>query len=69
MRQAGQVDFVSAPARAHERAGSWYRDVLGLPASEYTAGEVEDSGAGHMGFIRDPDGNVVILHRRHAPRG
>jgi hypothetical protein len=21
-----------------------------------------------MGFVKDPDGNVVILHRRYAPR-
>jgi catechol 2,3-dioxygenase-like lactoylglutathione lyase family enzyme len=30
---------------------------------------IEDSGVCHMGFVRDPDGNVVILHRRYAPRG
>ena len=29
---------------------------------------VEDSGVCHMGFVKDPDGNVVILHRRYAPR-
>jgi predicted enzyme related to lactoylglutathione lyase len=29
---------------------------------------LEDSGVCHMGFIKDPDGNVVILHRRYAPR-
>jgi catechol 2,3-dioxygenase-like lactoylglutathione lyase family enzyme len=29
---------------------------------------VEDSGVCHMGFFRDPDGNVIILHRRYAPR-
>jgi catechol 2,3-dioxygenase-like lactoylglutathione lyase family enzyme len=28
---------------------------------------VEDSGVCHMGFVRDPDGNVLILHRRYAP--
>jgi catechol 2,3-dioxygenase-like lactoylglutathione lyase family enzyme len=30
---------------------------------------VEDSGVCHMGFVKDPDGNVLILHRRYAPRG
>jgi catechol 2,3-dioxygenase-like lactoylglutathione lyase family enzyme len=30
---------------------------------------IEDSGVCHMGFVKDPDGNVVILHRRYAPRG
>jgi hypothetical protein len=26
-----------------------------------------DTGVCHMGFFRDPDGNVLILHRRYAP--
>jgi catechol 2,3-dioxygenase-like lactoylglutathione lyase family enzyme len=29
---------------------------------------IEDSGVCHLGFVRDPDGNVLILHRRYAPR-
>jgi predicted enzyme related to lactoylglutathione lyase len=29
---------------------------------------IEDTGVCHMGFVKDPDGNVVILHRRYAPR-
>ncbi len=29
---------------------------------------IEDSGVCHMGFCKDPDGNVLILHRRYAPR-
>jgi catechol 2,3-dioxygenase-like lactoylglutathione lyase family enzyme len=113
-----QVDFVSVPTRDIARSADWYRDVLGLPVSEYTAAEVEtpnvtlsfwnpeaegeefvpnaagfalrvadveaaveevraaggevmgivDSGVCHMGFVKDPDGNVIILHRRYAPR-
>jgi catechol 2,3-dioxygenase-like lactoylglutathione lyase family enzyme len=113
-----QVDFVSVPTRDSVRAVAWYRDVLGLPASEFSEGEVEtpnltlafwnpeedgepfvpnengvalrvadvqaaveevraaggvvlgveDSGVCHMGFVKDPDGNVLILHRRYAPR-
>jgi catechol 2,3-dioxygenase-like lactoylglutathione lyase family enzyme len=116
--QVEQVDFVSLPTRDFARAVAWYRDVLGLAASEYSEGEVEtsnvtlsfwkpeeqgepfvpnenglalrvanveeaveevsaaggvvlgieDSGVCHMGFVKDPDGNVVILHRRYAPR-
>jgi catechol 2,3-dioxygenase-like lactoylglutathione lyase family enzyme len=31
-------------------------------------GETVDSGVCHMAFCRDPDGNVLILHRRYAPR-
>ncbi len=117
--QVEQVDFVSVPTRDTARAAAWYRDVLGLPVSEYAEGEIEtpnltlsfwvpeeqgeafvpnengvalrvadvhaaveearaagaevigieDSGVCHMGFVKDPDGNVLILHRRYAPRG
>jgi catechol 2,3-dioxygenase-like lactoylglutathione lyase family enzyme len=115
-----QVDFVTVPTRDVERAVAWYRDVLGLPVSEKTKGEVEtpnvtlsfwnpenegiefkpneagfalrvadveearreleakgvefigetyDSSVCLMGFLKDPDGNVVILHRRYKPHG
>jgi catechol 2,3-dioxygenase-like lactoylglutathione lyase family enzyme len=98
---------------------AWYLDVLGLPESEVTDGELEapnvtlsfwepereglafvaneaglalrvpgvaaaraeleargvefvaetwDSGVCHFAAFRDPDGNVLILHRRYAPR-
>jgi catechol 2,3-dioxygenase-like lactoylglutathione lyase family enzyme len=30
---------------------------------------IEDSGVCHMGFVKDLDGNVLILHRRYKPRG
>jgi len=116
--QVEQVDFVSVPTRDYERAVACYRDVLGLPVSDFAQGEVEtpnltlsfwrpedqgepfvpnengvalrvadvgaaveeiraaggvvmgveDTGVCHMGFVKDPDGNVVILHRRYAPR-
>lgn len=113
------VDFVSVPTRDTARAVAWYRDVLGLPESTVTEGEVEtanvtlsfweperenlafspneagfalrvpdvaaaraeleakgvefvaetwDSGVCHFAAFRDPDGNVLILHRRYAPR-
>ena len=26
-----------------------------------------DSGSCHMAFLKDPDGNALILHRRYAP--
>ena len=112
------VDFVAVPTRDSARAVAFYRDVLGLPESEYTPGEIEapnltlsfwnpeeqgesfvpnengialrvadvaaaieemraagaevigiqDSGVCRMGFCKDPDGNVVILHKRYEPR-
>jgi catechol 2,3-dioxygenase-like lactoylglutathione lyase family enzyme len=116
--QVEQVDFVSVPTRDMPRSLAFYREVLGLPESEYSDGEletpnvtlsfwspeadgepfqantagiglrvadveaaveefraaggevigIEDSGVCHMGFVKDPDGNVLILHRRYAPK-
>ena len=114
-----QVDFITVPTRDVKRSVEFYRDVLGLPESEYQGAEIEtpnvtlafwnpdedgvefqpniagfalrvddvsaakreleskgveflgdpvDTGVCHMGFFKDPDGNVVILHRRYAPR-
>jgi catechol 2,3-dioxygenase-like lactoylglutathione lyase family enzyme len=31
------------------------------------AGETLDTGACHMAHFADPDGNVLMLHRRYAP--
>jgi catechol 2,3-dioxygenase-like lactoylglutathione lyase family enzyme len=36
-----QVDFLSVPTRDVARAVAFYRDVLGLPPSEVSEGEVE----------------------------
>jgi catechol 2,3-dioxygenase-like lactoylglutathione lyase family enzyme len=116
--QVEQVDFVSVPTRDLKRALAFYHEVLGLPESEYSDGEletpnvtlsfwnpeadgepfqantagvglrvadveaaveefraaggevigIEDSGVCHMGFVKDLDGNVLILHRRYAPK-
>ncbi len=30
---------------------------------------VQDSGVCHMGFVKDTEGNVLILHKRYAPHG
>jgi catechol 2,3-dioxygenase-like lactoylglutathione lyase family enzyme len=119
MIEVEQVDFVTLPTRDVSRAVAFYRDVFGLPVSEFADGEVEapnvtlsfwnperdgeefapnvaglalrvadveaaveevcaagaevmgieDTGVCHMGFVKDPDGNTVILHRRYASRG
>ena len=49
---------VTDVAAAVEEARSAGAEVVGL----------EDTGVCHMGFCKDPDGNVVILHRRYAAR-
>jgi predicted enzyme related to lactoylglutathione lyase len=50
-----RVEDVERAVAEVEAAGA---EVLGI----------EDSGICHMGFIKDPDGNVLILHRRYAPK-
>jgi hypothetical protein len=30
-------------------------------------GDVLDTGVCHMAFFKDPDGNDLMLHHRHAP--
>ena len=40
MRVEG-VDFISIPARSAARAVAWYHEVLGLPKSDVTEGELE----------------------------
>jgi catechol 2,3-dioxygenase-like lactoylglutathione lyase family enzyme len=113
------VDFVSVPTRDVAASVAWYQEVLGLPASTVSPGEMEtpnvtlgfwnpeaeglpfvaneagialrvpdvdaaraeleargvqfvaptwDSGVCRLAAFRDPDGNVLILHRRYAPR-
>jgi catechol 2,3-dioxygenase-like lactoylglutathione lyase family enzyme len=47
-----RVDFVSVPVTDLERSTAFYRDTLGLC---------------HMAHFSDPDGNVLMLHRRYAP--
>jgi catechol 2,3-dioxygenase-like lactoylglutathione lyase family enzyme len=49
------ADVAAAVEEVREAGG----EVLGI----------EDSGVCHMGFVKDPDGNVLILHRRYVPRG
>jgi catechol 2,3-dioxygenase-like lactoylglutathione lyase family enzyme len=38
-----------------------------LEAKGVNIAGVEDTGVCHMGFLQDPDGNWVILHRRYKP--
>jgi catechol 2,3-dioxygenase-like lactoylglutathione lyase family enzyme len=56
---AGLALRVEDVAAAVEEARTAGAEVIGI----------EDTGVCHMGFVKDPDGNVLILHRRYAPRG
>jgi len=56
--ESGVALRVADVEAAVEEARAGGADVMGI----------EDTGVCHMGFVRDPDGNVIILHRRYAPR-
>ena len=56
--EAGIALRVADVAAAVEEARTVGAEVIGI----------EDTGVCHMGFVKDPDGNVLILHRRYAPR-
>jgi catechol 2,3-dioxygenase-like lactoylglutathione lyase family enzyme len=55
---AGVALRVADVAAAVDEARAAGAEVLGI----------EDTGVCHMGFVKDPDGNVLILHRRYAPK-
>jgi catechol 2,3-dioxygenase-like lactoylglutathione lyase family enzyme len=40
-----------------------------LEAKGVTFDDTIDSGVCHMAHFRDPDGNILMLHHRYAPRG
>jgi catechol 2,3-dioxygenase-like lactoylglutathione lyase family enzyme len=44
------------------------RAELEVKGVEFTA-DTFDTGVCHMALFRDPDGNDLMLHRRHAPYG
>ena len=51
-----QVDDVQAArAELEERGVSFLGDIF-------------DTGVCHMAFLKDPDGNALMLHHRYAPR-
>lgn len=50
------------------RVGDVPEAVEEVRAAGGTVIGIEDSGVCTMGFVEDPDGNVLILHRRYAPR-
>ena len=50
------------------RVGDVHEAISELRAAGAEIIGIEDSGVCHMGFVKDPDGNVLILHRRYAPK-
>jgi catechol 2,3-dioxygenase-like lactoylglutathione lyase family enzyme len=50
------------------RVGDVHEAVSEMRAAGAEVIGIEDSGVCHMGYVKDPDGNVLILHRRYAPK-
>ena len=46
-----------------------YYDAAMRHINDWWLGETHDTGVCHMAPFTDPDGNVLMLHRRYAPRG
>ena len=55
-----QVDFISIPTRDVSRAVAFYRDVLGLPESEYTPAEVETPNVTLSFWNPEKDGEEFV---------
>ena len=56
--------YFSVALRVPDVAASMERVRAGGVEPEFP--EAYDSGVCHMGFVRDPDGNALMLHRRYA---
>jgi catechol 2,3-dioxygenase-like lactoylglutathione lyase family enzyme len=63
-----QVDFISIPTRDAARAMAWYRDILGLPESAVSPGELEtpnvtlsfwEPGRDDLSFVANEAGFAV----------
>lgn len=48
-------DFAAAKAELETRGVAFFSDTI-------------DSGVCHQAFFKDPDGNVLGIHNRYAPR-
>jgi catechol 2,3-dioxygenase-like lactoylglutathione lyase family enzyme len=66
--EADGEPFVANSAGVGLRVPDVHRAVEEVRAAGAEVIGIEDSGVCHMGFVKDPDGNVLILHRRYAPR-
>jgi catechol 2,3-dioxygenase-like lactoylglutathione lyase family enzyme len=55
-----QMDFVSVPTRDVARSIAFYRDVLGLPESEVTDGEIETPNVTLSFWNPETDGEEFV---------
>jgi catechol 2,3-dioxygenase-like lactoylglutathione lyase family enzyme len=60
-------EFVTNPAGFALRVDDVEEALEEVRAAGGEVRGLVDTGVCNMGFIHDPDGNTVILHRRYAP--
>ena len=63
-----QVDHGGWPEfQLGENVSLYLVDPTNIAEGVAFAGETFDTGVCHMAHFTDPDGNVLMLHRRYAP--
>ena len=67
--EADGEEFVPSVGGFALRVGDVARAVEEVRAAGAEVIGIDDTGVCHMGFVKDPDGNTLILPRRYAPRG
>jgi predicted enzyme related to lactoylglutathione lyase len=79
--ETGTLTLAVMATEAFGMGFSVSRNPIALQVDDYDAARAElesrgvtftsdtiDSGVCHMAAFEDPDGNVLMIHRRHAPR-
>ena len=65
--EAEGLPFEPATAGIALRVADVHEARARLEAAGVRFEGTEDTGVCHMAFLHDPDGNLLILHRRYAP--
>jgi catechol 2,3-dioxygenase-like lactoylglutathione lyase family enzyme len=65
--EAEGLSFEPATAGIALRVADVHEARARLEAAGVRFEGTEDTGVCHMAFFHDPDGNLLILHRRYAP--
>jgi catechol 2,3-dioxygenase-like lactoylglutathione lyase family enzyme len=66
--EAEGLPFEPATAGIALRVGDVHEARVRLEEAGVRFEGTEDTGVCHMAFFHDPDGNLLILHRRYAPQ-
>jgi len=68
MPEEDDIPFAANESGVALRVADVHAAVEEVKAAGAEVMGIEDTGVCHMGFVKDLDGNVIILHNRYAPR-